>query len=200
MMKDEKAKNFSLVIIAIFAIGFVYITIQAFIIVQKRQISTDDGIYTNRVSQASQMRERASKLTQGCESNLCKTQRLLDAVTSIPYQTNHFQAHSPTRTLELREGDCDDKSNLLISLLNALDIKAYFVLVPKHIFVVVALDDRRLAQTKALWIDNKPYYILESTAKDSTVGFPLHYKLDEVEMILDPFTNNEVIFESLKWQ
>ncbi len=34
-------------------------------------------------------------------------------------------------------GDCDDKSNLLISLLNAKGYEAYFVLVPKHIFVIV---------------------------------------------------------------
>jgi len=81
-----------------------------------------------------------------------------------------------------------------------LDIEAYFVLVPKHIFVISSLDDKRLKSTKALWINNKPYYILESTAKDSPVGFPLKYKLKDIEMILDPFKNQKVTLSSLEWK
>jgi len=191
-MSDEKAKHFSIVIIIIAVIAFGYITIQAMVIVQKRQISTSDGIYSNRVTLSPDIKEKAQQLTKNCTNQLCQTQKLLDYVTSIPYYTEHFQAHSPKRTMELREGDCDDKSNLLISLLHALKIEAYFVLVPKHIFVIASLDDKRLANTKALWLNNKPYYILESTAKNSAVGFPLKYKIKDIEMILDPFKNREV--------
>ena len=103
--------------------------------------------------------------------------------------------------MEVQYGDCDDKSNLLISLLHALDIEAYFVLVPKHIFVIVALDDVRLrGLRKALWIDETPYYILETTAPNSPIGFPFHYKLKDIEMILDPFENRELEVKSIEWR
>ena len=146
------------------------------------------------------MKEKAEQLTKGCSDKLCQIQALLDYVTTIPYHSERFQAHSPKKTMQLRYGDCDDKSNLLISLLNALEIKAYFVLVPKHIFVVVSLDDARLRKMrKALWINKAPYYILESTAPNSSVGFPLKYKLKDIEMILDPFENKEIEVKSISW-
>lgn len=170
-------------------------------IVQKRQISTSDGIYSNRVTLSDEIKAKAEQLTRGCNDELCQTQALLDYVTTIPYHSERFQAHNPKKTIELEYGDCDDKSNLLISLLHALGIKAYFVLVPKHIFVIVALDDLRLhAMRKALWLDEKPFYILESTATNSSVGFPLKYKLKDIEMILDPFENKALEMKSIEWR
>lgn len=196
---SEKSKYLSIVII--FVIGFVYITVKAITIVQKRQISTSDGIYSNRVTISEEMQTKAQELTKGCDDVLCQTQKLLDYVSNIPYYTNRFQAHKPTQTMQLRYGDCDDKSNLLISLLHALDIEAYFVLVPKHIFVIVALNDVRLRRLrKALWIDTTPYYILETTAPNSSIGFPLQYKLKDIEMILDPFENKELKMKSIEWR
>ncbi len=191
-MYHEKSKLFSIVLIFISIVAFGYITIKAIAIVQKRQISTSDGIYSNRVSQDKVIEAKAHELTKGCESKLCKVEKILDYVTHIPYKTTRFQAHSPQRTITIQEGDCDDKSNLLISLLRVVDVKSYFVLVPKHIFVIVSFDGKELPHKKALWINSHPYYILESTAKGSFVGYPLHYKFEEIEMILDPFENEEL--------
>ncbi len=199
-MKHETTKNFSLLIIIIGLIVFIYISVKAFAIVQKTQISTSDGIYTNRVTTSEEIKAKAFKLTKECQSELCKVQSVLDYVTHIPYKINHFQAHSPQRTIQLGFGDCDDKSNLLISMLYALDKEAYFVLVPKHIFVITPVEDKRLGETKGLWIDGKKYFILESTAKDSNVGFPLHYKLEQINTIVEPFSNEKLTFKQIAWR
>jgi len=199
-MKHEITKNFSLLIITIGFIAFIYISVKAFSIVQKTQISTSDGIYINHVTTSEEIKEKAFKLTKKCQSELCEVQSILDYVTHIPYKTNHFQAHSPQRTIQLDFGDCDDKSNLLISMLHTLDKEAYFVLVPKHIFVIAPVEDKRLGETKGLWIDGKKYFILESTAKGSAVGFPLHYKLDEINVIVEPFTNDKYTFKQIAWR
>ena len=45
----------------------------------------------------------------------------------------------------------------------------------------------------------KKYYILESTAKDSKVGFPLHYELEEIDVIVEPFSNEKISIEKLEW-
>jgi len=199
-MKHKTTKNFSLLIIVISLIAFIYISVKAFGIVQKRQIGTSDGIYTNRVTTSEEIKEKAFELTKKCQSELCEVQSLLDYVTYIPYKINHFKAHSPQRTIQLGFGDCDDKSNLLISMLHALDKEAYFVLVPKHIFVITPIKDKRLEETKGLWVDKKKYFILESTAKGSSVGFPLHYKLNQINVIVDPFTNEKHFFNQIAWR
>ena len=198
-MKSEHSKNFSLVVIAIFFIGFAYITIKAIEISDKTQISTSDGIYTNKVSTSKEIASKAQELTKNYQSELCEVQNILDYVTYIPYKINHFRANSPQGTIQNNFGDCDDKSNLLISILHSLGKEAYFVLVPKHIFVIIHIKDKKLRKTKGLIIDGKKYFILESTAKGSRVGFPLRYRLDELNAIVEPFSNRTLVYDKLRY-
>ena len=181
-------------------VAFIYGTYKALHIVDKTQMSTSDGIYTSYISSSKEIEEKAYDLSSDCESKLCKVQRLLDFASNIPYQTSTFQKKSAQKTIQENFGDCDDKSNLLISMLHSLDIEAYFVLVPKHIFVIVPLEDKRLAKTKGLWINEKKYYILESTAKDSGVGYPLQYRLDEIDVIIEPFSNEKIGIQGLRYK
>lgn len=166
--------------------------------VNRHQISTKDGIYINSITENRELYKLANTLTQNCTSHNCKVQNILNYVTNIPYKVNQYQAHSPKRTLHNNFGDCDDKSNLLSSLLHEINIKSYFVLVPKHIFTIVQLP--KIAHKKALYLNGEPYYILESTAKNSSIGFPLHYRFDEIEMIIDPYENQEVKVETIEYK
>ncbi|MBN2824912.1 MAG: transglutaminase domain-containing protein [Campylobacterales bacterium] len=189
---------FAKAIMAISLVVFVYIVGQSIAISNKRQIGTEDGVYTNRVSTASrELHQLTQKLTAHCTSDECKVQSLLDYVTQIPYKINRFHTNFPQDTLNLGYGDCDDKSNLLISMLNIIGIKAYFVLVPKHIFIIVALEN--IPNRKALYIDNKAHYILETTAKGSPIGFPLQYKLSHITAIIDPFENKKVPYQTIEY-
>ena len=198
-MKSETSKHVSLVIIAIAFVAFVYGTVKAIEIVDKTQVGTSDGIYTSYVTTSEEIQGKAHALTADCKSELCEVQALLDFASTIPYETKIFQQYSPQKTIQQNFGDCDDKSNLLISMLHALEKEAYFVLVPKHIFVIIAIDDTRLAKRKGLWINGKKYYILESTAKNSRVGFPLQYALEEIDVIIEPFTNEKIEIDTLKY-
>ena len=199
-MKSERLKHFSLVIIVIALILFIYGTYRAIQIVDKTQVGTSDGIYTSYISTSQEIKEKALNLTKNCVDKVCKVQSLLDFTSNIPYQTNTFQQNSPQKTIQKNYGDCDDKSNLLISMLHAIGIKAYFVLVPKHIFVIVSLKDKRLSYIKGLWVNQTKYYILESTAKGSAIGFPLKYRLDEIEAIVEPFSNKKLDITHLKYK
>lgn len=198
-MKSEILRNFSLVIIAIAFVAFLYVTFKALDISGRTQVGTSDGIYTSYVTSSEEIQNKAQLLTRDCHNELCGVQVLLDFSSNIPYHTKTFQQYSPQETLQQNFGDCDDKSNLLISMLHALGKEAYFVLVPQHIFVITSIDDASLAQTKGLWINEKKYYILESTAKNSRVGFPLQYRLDEIDVIVEPFSNEKVNIQSLKY-
>ena len=198
--KSEIYKNFALIIIAIAFVIVVYGTYRAMQIVDKTQIGTSEGTYTSYVSTSGEIQQKAHTFTNNCKDKLCQIQSLLDFATNIPYKTNRFQQKSAQKTIQENFGDCDDKSNLLISMLHALGIEAYFVLVPSHIFVIVPLKDKRLSETKGLWVNDKKYYILESTAKDSKIGFPLHYGLEDIDVIIEPFSNTKIGIKTLNYK
>ena len=199
-MKSEHSKNLSLLVILIFFAGFAYITVKALQISSKTQISTGEGTYTNKVSTSEEITSKAQELSKNCKSELCEVQNILNYVTHIPYKINHFRANSPQSTIQNNFGDCDDKSNLLISMLHSLGKEAYFVLVPKHIFVITSIQDKQLQKKKGLLIDGKKYFILESTAKGSQVGFPLLYQLNEISATVEPFSNENVYYKTLEYK
>lgn len=200
MSQSIKSRNFSLLVIVLAAMAFVYILAKAAMISEKRQIGTGEGIYTNCVSTSPSIRQKAEALVEGCQSELCEVQRLLDYVTAIPYKINNFRAQKPMQTIANGYGDCDDKSNLLISLLHALGKEAYFVLVPKHIFVITPLEDLHITDKKGIWIDGKKFYILESTAKGSAVGYPFRYREDQIRKIFNPFINEALEYQSIAYK
>jgi hypothetical protein len=199
-MKSESKRNLSLLIIAISFVVFIYGTIKAMGIVDRTQVGTSNGIYTSYVTTSKEIQDKAFDLTRDCSDALCEVQNLLDFATNIPYYTNTFQKYSPQKTIQQNFGDCDDKSNLLISMLHALGKEAYFVLVPKHIFIITPIENKDIDRRKGLWVNGKKYYILESTAKDSKVGFSLHYDLDDIDVIVEPFSNEKLSIKKLEWK
>lgn len=199
-MQSEQHKNFALIIIIVLFVLLLFATYKALGIADRTQVGTQDGIYTSYVTTSNEIEEKAYSLSNGCQSEVCKVQKLLDFVSNIPYESKTFQQYSPQKTIQQNFGDCDDKSNLLISMLHALDIKAYFVLVPKHIFVIVPLNDERLKSRTGLWVNGRKYYILESTAKDSSIGFPLHYRLQDIDTIVEPFSNKTIDINTLEYK
>ena len=177
---------------------FIYVLAQALSTVNRRYIATKDGTYVNSTTTTPMIKELARILTKNCETTQCSTQNILDYTSNIPYKINNFQAHTPQQTIQKNFGDCDDKSNLLISLLHEKKIESYFVLVPHHIFVIVHLNEN--LHRKALYLNGKQYYILESTAKNSPIGFPLQYELNEIDTIIEPFENRKIEINKLEWK
>ena len=197
-MTSKLSHTLSKVVLGCLGLYFIYLFSNVVSIVNRRHIGTSDGTYVNNTRENQKLYKLTNRLTQNCNTQECKVQSILNYVTNIPYRINKFTAHSPQETIQKNFGDCDDKSNLLISLLHELNIECYFVLVPEHIFVIVALP--QLKHKKALYLNGKPYYILESTAKGSSIGFPLHYRLDEIEAIVEPFENRKIDMKTIEYK
>jgi hypothetical protein len=185
------------VVSVLFIIAMIY---KSFFIVKHQFIDIDGVTYVNQVRTDDFTRRLANELTKECKGNHgCEVQSMLNFVTNIPYKVNKSVARSSQKVVEQNFGDCDDKSNLLISMLKVKGYEAYFVLVPKHIFVIVNLKDK-IPNVKALYVNGKPYYILESTAKGSPIGFRLKYSFDEIKAIVDPFKNKKLVIEKLEYK
>ena len=199
LIQNKFIKYFSFLLSATFILYVLYMIYISFFIVKNQFIDIGDATYVNQVRTDDYTIKLADFLTKDCASNkVCEVQAMLDFVTAIPYKINESIARSSKQVVEQNFGDCDDKSNLLISMLKVRGYEAYFVLVPKHIFVIVNLENQ--GNKKALYVNDKKFYILESTAKDSKIGFPLKHTLEEIEAIIDPFVNKKLLIKTLNYR
>ena len=199
LIENRFLKYLSFLISFIFITYVIYIIISSFFIVKNQFIDIGDSTYVNQVRTDDYTIKLADFLTKNCNKNkICEVQAMLDFTTAIPYKINESIAISAKQVVEQNFGDCDDKSNLLISMLKVRGYEAYFVLVPEHIFVIVDLE--KLPNKKALYVNDKRFYILESTATNSKIGFPLKYKLDEINAIIDPFVNKKLVVNKLEYR
>ena len=200
LVENRFLKYFSFLLSTIFIVYVIYLIISSFFIVKNQFIDIGDATYVNQVRTDDYTIKLANHLTKDCASNkVCEVQAMLDFVTAIPYKINESIARSAKQVVDQNFGDCDDKSNLLISMLKVKGYEAYFVLVPKHIFVIVNMEEK-LGNKKALYVNDKRFYILESTAENSKIGFPLRYKFEEIEAIVDPFVNKKLVVNSLEYK
>ena len=192
-------KYLSSLLSILFIIYLFYIVVTSFFIVKNQFIDIGDETYVNQVRSDEYTKNLASHLTQNCANDkTCEVQSMLDFVTAIPYKINDSVARNSKQVVSQNFGDCDDKSNLLISLLKVKGYEAYFVLVPEHIFVIVNMQNQ--GNKKALYVNDKRFYILESTANGSKIGFPLRYKLEEIKAIIDPFSNKKLVINKLEYK
>lgn len=199
MLFKNKFIYYLSIFILIFSFVFIiYLIYNSFFIVKNQFINIDGSNYVNQVRQDEYTIRLGKHLTKNCTSEVCEVQSMLDFVTAIPYKVNKSIAKSSRKVVEQNYGDCDDKSNLLISLLKTKGYEAYFILVPKHIFVIVSLKTK--LNKKALYINDRAFYILESTATASKIGFPLKYKFDEIQAVVDPFKNKKLVVKSLEYK
>ena len=200
LINNRFLKYLSFGISSLFIIYVIYLIVSSFFIVKNQFIDIGDATYVNQVRTDDYTIRLANHLTKNCSGNkVCEVQSMLDFVTAIPYKINESIARSAKQVVTQNFGDCDDKSNLLISLLKVKGYEAYFVLVPKHIFVIVNMQNIKL-NSKALYVNDKPFYILESTATASKIGFPLKYRFDEIDAIVDPFVNKKLVVRSLDYR
>ena len=199
LINNKFLKYLSLSVSAIFLLYLFYIIYQSFFVVKTRFTDIGKATYVNQVRADEYTKNLALFLTKDCRNNkICEVQSMLDFVTRIPYKINDGIAKNPRRVVEQNFGDCDDKSNLLISLLKTKGYEAYFVLVPNHIFVIINLEEN--IDKKALYVNHKRFYILESTATNSKIGFPLKYQFEEIEAIVDPFINKKLVVSKIEYK
>ena len=199
LINSRFLKYLSSLLSILFIIYLFYIVVTSFFIVKNQFIDIGDETYVNQVRSDEYTKNLAFHLTQNCANDkICEVQSMLDFVTAIPYKINDSVARNSKQVVSQNFGDCDDKSNLLISLLKVKGYEAYFVLVPEHIFVIVNMQNQ--GNKKALYVNDKRFYILESTANGSKIGFPLRYKLEEIKAIIDPFSNKKLVINKLEYK
>jgi len=105
---------------------------------------------------------KAKELTKNCSDETEKIEKLFDYIQSVRYVAIELGKGGltptlPDKVLERNYGDCKDKSTLLVSLLNALNINVKPVL-------VLTSDDGRLDPAFPSW--NFNHMIVKAVTKD----------------------------------
>jgi len=84
----------------------------------------------------------ANNLTNGCEDDICKTNKIYQHLVEFKYEEG-----SNTNALQIwreKEGDCDEMSNLLSSLLRTQGIKSDVVCNSHHCWTMVNLPSGKM--------------------------------------------------------
>ncbi len=199
LFENKLIYRFSIIVTLICFIIFAYISYTSIFLVKNKYIEIDGKTYINQTKEDEFTKNLSKELTKNCFNKICKVQSMLDYVTTIPYKTNNSIARSGKNIIKNNYGDCDDKSNFLISMLHAQGFESYFVFVPKHVFIIVNIK-QKIRDRKALYLNKTPFYILETTAKNSKIGFPFRYKIKDVKEIINPFKNKKVKINLLEYK
>ncbi len=135
----------------------------------------------NDAQQNGYIRGAAAQLTSGCISgdSICEISTIFNFVTNgvkymrDPARKDRFS--HPLETLQLRIGDCDCKSILLASLLEAIGHETELVLIPGHVFVQVHIENTDIVRLppSAFYVpkNGKVWVPLESTAEGAYIGW-----------------------------
>jgi hypothetical protein len=170
---------------------------------QENNINIFYNISAQTTPEIQTLAQRLKNESINANDDVYVVQNLLDYVTNIPYKVHHFRARKPLETIQRNYGDCDDKSNLMSSLLNSLGFENYIVLVPEHAFVIVNIPrdfENQLLGKKSFYLNNKNFYILETTAQNSKIGFNFKYHLFDIDAIVDPINKKTLDISNLEYQ
>lgn len=209
-MENFIKKNIHIIPIIILSLIFGWIVYKNLITANKQIRIERENLtniyYQNNVSLDDDIKKIGLAFIEDCgnkNDEVCVIQTALDFVTNIDYKINKGTAKKPIDTIEKNYGDCDDKSNLLSSILKSIDIENYIVLIPNHAFVIVHIKNdlyKEVINQKGLYINDKKFYLLETTAKNSKIGFKSIENISEIKAVIEPFENKRIDISGIKYK
>jgi len=93
-----------------------------------------------------QLKEIAQNLTSSCEDDYCKVKAIYEHLLTFDYRDeNATRTNSHSLMIwESKEGDCDELSYLLNSLLSELKINSVMQCTQSHCYSIVKLKDKKI--------------------------------------------------------
>ncbi|MEW5832898.1 MAG: transglutaminase domain-containing protein [Campylobacterota bacterium] len=167
-----RTKNLFLSIITVFATVFIYrnyISDEEYTV--PKHISVGKGFATNFINVSDAVKEKTNSITMQCEKNDCKAKAIHDYVKKINYTYQNEINKRPTEVIKYG-GDCDEKSQLMASMLKAINVKSVLIYTNDHAFIAVEMENEKnlMKPYAKLEIEGKNYYYAETTDKNAYIG------------------------------
>lgn len=160
------------------------------------KIKIQGQFYSYLIDKEEKLKDTANLIGANCKDDKCKVEKYFDYVKAIPYKKGEIDKDKNAVDVVLcNEGDCDEKSSLLVSLLQESQKKYKSVLVytNTHTFACVNIpnlkEDRGMSYIK---IDNEKYYYAETTNMNAKVGDYNNIEISKFKFVLEPIGKKEI--------
>ena len=161
-----------------------------------------DYKYTNEiVAEDNEIKALAKWITTGCSSDTCRVYEIYKyVIENFDYSPDTGEnIQSVRQTLDSKEGDCEDLTILLISLLENSGIKSFFVLADSHAYALACEIDKEelinYVSNDITYYDAFGYnncIVLDPSVK-AYAGYDVN--LEEEKIAIDPVSEELVVLE-----
>lgn len=168
---------------------------------RKGMVKIHDRFYKYDVYEHNEMKPIADMLTQNCNGDsYCEIDHAYQYVLKIPYKESTID-RNPSDVINQNEGDCDEKSFLLATLLLQKHYECLLVTTKDHGFIAVHVPNESMFKQPVSYMtfNGKKYYIAETTLTNGYLGQYNNIDPQEIEGIFNMVTKKEVPLEQIEY-
>lgn len=112
------------------------------------------GSQINR-KEIKQLQPFAENISKNCSTDECKSEKIYNYLLNFKYKYKDATDTNPIHTWNAREGDCDQMSILLISMLKSIDINSVLSCTTTHCWTIIKLKNKEILAdiVQKRWID-----------------------------------------------
>lgn len=111
-------------------------------------------------------------LDMNCQNDFCKIQKYYDYVKQIPYEKGtQGKDKNAIEVMEEWKGDCDERSDLLASMMLANGYKTLLLYTKNHTFTALNIPNYESNENRSyVQYEGRKYYIAETTDPNGQIG------------------------------
>lgn len=153
---------------------------------EKKYIKFNNQYNDYKIYENGEVKPIAEMLAYGCNDKFCIAKNDLDYVKKFKYKRGEIDTKRPEEIILSGEGDCDERSFLLGSLLLEQGIETILIYTKNHAFLGIASSNGRKEKNNShIQIGNEKYYIAETTDINAEIGRSNGIRSHQVETIFN---------------
>jgi heme/copper-type cytochrome/quinol oxidase subunit 2 len=135
-------------------------------------IKLGDGYHWCGIKESKEILPVTKALDIGCQNDFCRIQKYYDYVKQIPYQVGtHGKDKNAVDVMQEWKGDCDERSDLLASMMIANGYKVILLYTNSHTLTALNIPNYESYDNRSyVQYQGRKYYIAETTDPNGQVG------------------------------
>ena len=165
------------------------------------RIQIKDRFFKYDVFENGTMKPITDMLLQKCNGDAwCEIDTSYQYVVGIPYKESN-ESKTPSDVINTNGGDCDEKSFLLASLLLEKGHACLMITTKDHIYLAVHVENESKLTSPLSYfiIQNRRYYIAETTTNKGYVGQYNNVTQHEINGIFDMVEKKEIPLDHVEY-
>lgn len=142
------------------------------------------------IKESDEIKPITKALDMGCQNDFCKIEKYFDYVKNIPYEKGTpNKDKNAVEVMKQWKGDCDERSDLLASMMIANNYQIILIYTKDHTFAAVNIPNYQTEEKKSYFeYRGQKYYWAETTDPNAVIG---SYNRIEAKEIRFAYNANE---------